>query len=85
MPIVIENLVKGDEVACDPSTIESKIRELGAEAVVAVVTTTSCFAPRAPDALVEVAVMCAAMEVPHVVNNAYGLQSTKCTHLINEV
>jgi O-phosphoseryl-tRNA(Sec) selenium transferase len=80
VPIVIENTLNGDEVSCNPSAIDSKIKELGADSVVAVVTTTSCFAPRAPDALVEVAVLCAAAGVPHVVNNAYGLQSTKCVY-----
>ena len=29
--------------------------------------------------------MCAEYNVPHVVNNAYGVQSSKCLHLIEEV
>ena len=33
----------------------------------------------------EVAQLCTKHSVPHIVNNAYGLQSTKCTHLIQEV
>ena len=35
--------------------------------------------------LPEVAKMCAEYNVPHVVNNAYGVQSSKCLHLIEEV
>ncbi len=29
--------------------------------------------------------LCQSHEVPHIVNNAYGVQSTKCMHLIQEV
>ena len=83
-PIVVENILAGDEVVCDVDAIAEKIVTLGADKVLAVVTTTSCFAPRAPDSLVEVATLCKSHDVPHVVNNAYGLQSGKCTHLINE-
>lgn len=35
--------------------------------------------------LSEVARLCKSHDVPHVVNNAYGVQSTKCMHLIQEV
>lgn len=62
-------------------------------------TTTSCFAPRAADKLAnhidtlsmlyihrlsEVAILCSKHDLPHIVNNAYGVQSTKCMHLIQE-
>lgn len=33
----------------------------------------------------ELAVICANYGVPHIVNNAYGLQSSKCMHLIQQV
>lgn len=29
--------------------------------------------------------MCAKYEVPHIVNNAYGVQASKCMHLIQQV
>ena len=35
--------------------------------------------------LEEVAEICKANELPHIVNNAYGLQSSKCMHLIEQV
>ena len=38
-------------------------------------TTTSCFAPRSVDNIVEVAKMCKRHGVAHVINNAYGVQS----------
>ena len=49
-------------------------------------STTSCFAPRAPDDLPALAKVLNSngSSIPHLVNNAYGLQSSKCCHLINE-
>lgn len=58
-----------------PQAISSAIDAVGPDRVLAVITTSSCFAPRAPDDLVGVGRLCAAREVPHVVNNAYGVQS----------
>lgn len=29
--------------------------------------------------------MCAKYDIPHIVNNAYGVQSSKCMHLIQQV
>jgi O-phospho-L-seryl-tRNASec:L-selenocysteinyl-tRNA synthase len=84
VPVVIQNKLKGDEVVCDVEALESKVMELGPENVLAVVTTTSCFAPRTPDPLPEIAKFCKDKSVPHVVNNAYGLQSSKCCFLVNE-
>uniref|UniRef100_A0A671YYF5 O-phosphoseryl-tRNA(Sec) selenium transferase n=1 Tax=Sparus aurata TaxID=8175 RepID=A0A671YYF5_SPAAU len=61
-----------------------KIEELGADNVLCVHSTTSCFAPRVPDRLEELATMCAKYNIPHIVNNAYGVQSSKCMHLIQQ-
>ncbi|KAK0423871.1 hypothetical protein QR680_008380 [Steinernema hermaphroditum] len=54
------------------------------EQILAVMTTTSCFAPRAPDDLVEVAKLCSEFGLFHLVNNAYGLQSPKCVEFLEE-
>ena len=35
--------------------------------------------------LSEVAKLCKSADIPHLVNNAYGVQSTKCMHSIQEV
>ena len=35
--------------------------------------------------LEELAVICANYGIPHIVNNAYGVQSSKCMHLIQQV
>ncbi|KAG7330130.1 hypothetical protein KOW79_006352 [Hemibagrus wyckioides] len=83
-PVVIENVLEGDELRTDLQAVEKKIEELGAENILCVHSTTSCFAPRVPDRLEELAVMCAKYSIPHIVNNAYGVQSSKCMHLIQQ-
>lgn len=47
--MVIENRLEGDELRTDLEAIEKKIEELGAENILCVHSTTSCFAPRVPD------------------------------------
>lgn len=73
---MIPNVLEGDELRTDLSLLRAEIDRLGAENVAAVLTTTSCFAPRAADRLVEVAKLCKEADVPHVVNNAYGVQAS---------
>ena len=72
--IVVENVLVEDELRTDLSAIEQHIARLGADSVVCVLTTTSCFAPRSADSIVEVAKLCATTGVGHIVNNAYGVQ-----------
>ena len=52
-PVVVELQRDGDELRTDLSALSSAVDSLegGADAVIAVVTTTSCFAPRACDDL----------------------------------
>ncbi|XP_049645955.1 O-phosphoseryl-tRNA(Sec) selenium transferase [Suncus etruscus] len=83
-PVVIENVLEGDELRTDLNAVEAKIQELGPDSILCVHSTTSCFAPRVPDRLEELSVICAKYEIPHIVNNAYGLQSSKCMHLIQQ-
>uniref|UniRef100_A0A3P9MBA8 O-phosphoseryl-tRNA(Sec) selenium transferase n=1 Tax=Oryzias latipes TaxID=8090 RepID=A0A3P9MBA8_ORYLA len=83
-PVVVENVLDGDELRTDLEEVERKVEELGAENILCVHSTTSCFAPRVPDSLEELAAMCAKHNIPHVVNNAYGVQSSKCMHLIQQ-
>ena len=83
-PVIVENKLDGDELCTDCDAIEAKIKELGAEAICCIMTTTSCFAPRVPDMLEKVAVLAKDHGIPHLVNNAYGLQSSKCMHLIEQ-
>ena len=83
-PLVVENLLNCDQLETDYKGIEAAILEVGAERVCCVLTTTSCFAPRAHDSLEHVARVCDKHDVPHLVNNAYGIQSSKCMHLIEQ-
>lgn len=52
--------------------------------ILCIVSTTSCFAPRNCDDIVQLAELAKKYNVPHIVNNAYGLQSTYFTHQIQE-
>ncbi|KAK7169881.1 hypothetical protein R3I94_000197 [Phoxinus phoxinus] len=83
-PVVIENVLEGDELRTNMEEVERKIEELGAKNILCVHSTTSCFAPRVPDRLEDLAVLCAKHDIPHIVNNAYGMQSSKCMHLIQQ-
>lgn len=84
IPLVVPNKLVGDEVVTDVDAIKALLAEHGAENVLCVLTTISVFAPRAPDDVVGVARLCKEAGVPHVANNAYGLQASKYTHLVNE-
>lgn len=70
-PIVIETKIVGDEVKTDMQRLESQMAALG-ESVACVLTTTSCFAPRASDSIDSIAALCTQYNIPHLVNNAYG-------------
>jgi O-phospho-L-seryl-tRNASec:L-selenocysteinyl-tRNA synthase len=83
-PVVIELVQEGDELRTDVDAIERAVRELGADSVLCVVTTSSCFAPRGIDRLPDVARLCCDLGVAHVVNNAYGLQSKRVCNVLNE-
>jgi len=71
-----------DALGTDVEGIRGAIQRVSPEQVLCICTTTSTFAPRVPDSVDEVAVLAAELDVPHVINNAYGLQCSKCTHLI---
>ena len=73
-PIVVQLRRQGDQLTTDLAGIEEAIQSVGADKVLCVLTTTSCFAPRAPDDLVGVGRICKSSDIPHVVNNAYGVQ-----------
>ena len=48
-PVVIENVLEGAELRTDVRKLESVLYSVGPDNVLCVLTTTSCFAPRAPD------------------------------------
>ncbi|XP_037092822.1 O-phosphoseryl-tRNA(Sec) selenium transferase-like isoform X2 [Pollicipes pollicipes] len=83
-PIVIENELDGDELRTNIDEVQRAIVAKGAENVLCVLSTTSCFAPRGIDRLEELSALCRDHAIPHVINNAYGVQSSKCMHEIQQ-
>lgn len=83
-PIVIENIIEGESITTNIAGMTEKIKEIGAENILCVLSTTSCFAPRVPDKLEDIGKLCKEFDIFHVVNNAYGLQCSKICHSINQ-
>jgi O-phospho-L-seryl-tRNASec:L-selenocysteinyl-tRNA synthase len=82
-PIIVENAMSAEgELSTDVEAVRAQLQLLGEE-VLCVLCTTSCFAPRQPDSIDNVAAMCREFGVGHVVNNAYGLQCKAICKLIN--
>lgn len=80
--IVVEPVLQGDSLITNLSLIEELLVEHG-DKVVCVLSTTSCFAPRTPDKLVQISKLCKQYDTAHLVNNAYGIQCSRCMGLIN--
>ena len=81
---VVEQKIVDGCLATDAGRISDLIISLGPETVHSVVLTTSTFAPRSPDDVPSVARICDSFNIPLLVNNAYGLQCSKCCHLVSE-
>jgi O-phospho-L-seryl-tRNASec:L-selenocysteinyl-tRNA synthase len=83
-PIIVQPILNGDELVTDTGKIEAIVKQTDPELIACVMTTTSCFAPRACDDVESVAVICKSHNIAHVINNAYGVQSSKCMHVIQQ-
>ena len=81
-PIIIDQVVVNGELQTNVEGIKVALETYGDE-VLCVMSTTSCFAPRQPDQVDEIAKLCQRLAVPHLINNAYGLQCRIITKLIN--
>lgn len=75
-------ILKGDELRTNVPLLRVEIERLTPASIVCIVTTTSCFAPRGADSLVEVAKLCMDADIGHIVNNAYGVQSAALCALV---
>ena len=80
--VPLESVLEGDELHTDMAAMRQEVDRLGPENIVCVVTTTSCFAPRAADSVVEVAKSCKLWGIGHIINNAYGVQSAALCSLV---
>lgn len=83
-PIIVQPILAGDELITNTAEIKEVLEKTDPDLIACVMTTTSCFAPRACDDVEAVAVLCKSYQIAHVVNNAYGVQSSKCMHLIQQ-
>lgn len=81
-PVVIENLLVGDQLTTDLEAVKTQVEKLGADTIVCVLTTSSCFAPRGADKIVDIAKLSSSIGVGHIINNAYGVQSAALCKLI---
>jgi O-phospho-L-seryl-tRNASec:L-selenocysteinyl-tRNA synthase len=75
-PLVVQNQLAGEQLTTDLAAIEALIVERGVDSIYGIVSTTSCFAPRGVDAVVELARLARRFDIVHVVNNAYGVQAS---------
>ncbi|CAK88142.1 unnamed protein product (macronuclear) [Paramecium tetraurelia] len=83
IPIVIDSVIQDHVVTTNLDMLIQKVNEIGPDNIVCVLSTTSCFAPRIPDNIGEIAKICKQFSIYHVVNNAYGLQCNKIANSIN--
>jgi len=83
-PLIVENKLEGDQVRTDLPKIRELIDEKGSENILCIFSTTSTFAPRVPDRVVDIAMIAEENDIFHVINNAYGLQQPKCVNLVQE-
>ena len=73
IPLVIENLLVGDELNTNIPKIVETIEKYGPEQILCVMSTTSCFAPRACDSIEEISKICKKFDVGHVINNVSAI------------
>ena len=83
-PIIIEQTETNKYLQTDLEEFENRIKQLNPEEICCVISTTSCFAPRAIDDVQGLSQLCHTYALPHLINNAYGLQSTKIIHELEQ-
>jgi O-phospho-L-seryl-tRNASec:L-selenocysteinyl-tRNA synthase len=55
----------------------------GPDHILCIMSVTSCFAPRLPDDTLAIGRLCVRLNIPHIVNNAYGVQSMPIMKRLN--
>lgn len=84
VPVIIDTIRNEDELQTNMTEFENQINKLGSHNIVCIVSTSSCFAPRGCDDIEALAILAKKHNIPHVINNAYGLQTTFLTHQIEQ-
>ena len=70
-PVLVQAILNGDGVDVPVDSVRDAISSKTA----AIVSTTAFFPPRLPDHVKEIAKLCKDLDIPHVINNSYGIQS----------
>src|SRR5271157_740428 len=70
-PVLVPAQLIGDGVEVPVEAVKDAISSKTA----AIVSTTAFFPPRIPDHVKEIAKLCKDLNIPHVINNSYGIQS----------
>jgi O-phospho-L-seryl-tRNASec:L-selenocysteinyl-tRNA synthase len=84
-PVIIEPLLdSNNELTTDLEEVEKQINILGPENVLCIFSTTSCFAPRGYDKIIEISKICKKHNIFHLINNAYGIYCTKIVDMLNQ-
>jgi O-phospho-L-seryl-tRNASec:L-selenocysteinyl-tRNA synthase len=81
-PLIVDCKLENGELRSDIDAIRQHLQTHGKD-VLCILSTTSCFAPRQPDQVDEIAKLCQEYGIGHVINNAYGLQCNYICKLIN--
>ncbi|POM66011.1 O-phosphoseryl-tRNA(Sec) selenium transferase [Phytophthora palmivora] len=80
--LVEENGKSGGYLKTNLAGMAALVEQHGVDNILAVMSTTSCFAPRAYDSVQDIAKLCQEWGIAHVINNAYGVQASKCVHQV---
>jgi O-phospho-L-seryl-tRNASec:L-selenocysteinyl-tRNA synthase len=75
---IIEGKVYGDAVNVPTEEVEKAVNEKTA----AILSTAIFFTPREPDKIKDIAKIAKEKNVPHIINNAYGVQSREIMKLV---
>jgi len=75
---IVQGEVYGDAVNVPSEEIEKAVNENTA----AILSTTTFFAPREPDKIKDIAKIAEEKKVPHIINNAFGVQSREIMKLV---
>uniref|UniRef100_A0A8C9H0R9 O-phosphoseryl-tRNA(Sec) selenium transferase n=1 Tax=Piliocolobus tephrosceles TaxID=591936 RepID=A0A8C9H0R9_9PRIM len=78
---VVDMIYKNDELYTDLHKIENLMKEYNSK-VTCVMSVTSSYAPRNSDDIIKISHLCKKYNIPHVINNAFGLQ---CNYLCKEI